>query len=68
MCIVDTGIQYTHPDLAANVWMNPVEMAGPGATAANGWKNGIDDDGDGAVLPPTLAGQCACPWRVVQLL
>ena len=47
MCIIDTGIKYTHPDLAANVWMNPIEMAGPGATAANGWKNGIDDDGDG---------------------
>jgi len=37
--IVDTGIDYTHPDLAANVWTNPGEIAG----------NGIDDDGNGFV-------------------
>jgi hypothetical protein len=48
VCIIDTGMNYLHPDLAGNAWMNPVEMAGPGANAANGYKNGIDDDGDGA--------------------
>jgi subtilisin family serine protease len=37
--VVDTGILYTHPDLAANVWTNPGEVAG----------NGIDDDGNGYV-------------------
>jgi hypothetical protein len=37
--IVDTGILYTHPDLAANVWTNPQEIAG----------NGIDDDGNGYI-------------------
>ena len=47
VCIIDTGLDYLHPDLAVNAWMNAVEMAGPGATAANGWQNGIDDDGDG---------------------
>jgi len=36
---IDTGVQYTHPDLAANVWRNPGEIAG----------NGIDDDGNGYV-------------------
>jgi Subtilase family/Bacterial Ig domain/Fervidolysin N-terminal prodomain/F5/8 type C domain len=36
---IDTGIDYTHPDLAANVWRNPAEIPG----------NGIDDDGDGYV-------------------
>jgi subtilisin family serine protease len=36
---IDTGIDYTHPDLAANVWTNPGEVAG----------NGIDDDGNGYV-------------------
>jgi subtilisin family serine protease len=36
---IDTGIDYTHPDLAANMWQNPVEVAG----------NGIDDDGNGYV-------------------
>ena len=36
--IVDTGIDYTHPDLAPNMWRNPGEMA-----------NGKDDDGNGYV-------------------
>jgi hypothetical protein len=37
--VVDSGIDYTHPDLAANIWVNPGEIAG----------NGIDDDGNGFV-------------------
>ena len=37
--IIDTGIDYNHPDLAANIWTNPGEIAG----------NGIDDDGNGFV-------------------
>ena len=36
---IDTGIDYTHPDLAANVWHNPLEVPG----------NGIDDDNNGYV-------------------
>jgi subtilisin family serine protease len=37
--VVDTGIDYNHEDLAANIWANPGEIAG----------NGIDDDGNGWV-------------------
>lgn len=58
VCVIDTGVDYLHPDLKANLWMNTVEMNGPGATAANGYKNGIDDDGDGElckVLPAALS-------------
>ncbi|HEX5069468.1 MAG TPA: Ig-like domain-containing protein [Vicinamibacterales bacterium] len=36
---IDTGINYRHPDLAANMWRNPFEIPG----------NGIDDDGNGYV-------------------
>lgn len=36
---IDTGINYSHPDLAANAWRNPFEVAG----------NGIDDDNNGYV-------------------
>jgi subtilisin family serine protease len=36
---VDTGMDYTHPDLAANTWTNPGEVPG----------NGIDDDGNGYI-------------------
>ena len=32
---IDTGVDYTHPDLAANMWRNSGEVA----------SNGIDDDG-----------------------
>ena len=34
---VDTGADLTHPDLAANIWVNPGEIPG----------NHIDDDGNG---------------------
>ncbi len=37
--IIDTGIDYLHPDLLANIWTNPGEIPG----------NGIDDDGNGYV-------------------
>ena len=37
--IIDTGIDYNHPDLAANVWTNPGETAG----------DGIDNDGNGFI-------------------
>lgn len=36
--IVDEGIKLDHPDLAANIWTNPYEVA-----------NGLDDDGNGYV-------------------
>ncbi len=39
---IDTGVDYTHPDLAANMWTNPGE-AGANCT------NGLDDDGDGYI-------------------
>ncbi|MCB1209992.1 MAG: S8 family serine peptidase, partial [Verrucomicrobiales bacterium] len=37
--VIDSGIDYNHPDLAANMWMNPGEIAG----------NGIDDDSNGYI-------------------
>ncbi len=35
---IDTGVNYTHPDLAGNAWLNPGEVV-----------NGIDDDGNGFI-------------------
>lgn len=37
--VIDTGVNYNHPDLAANMWTNPREIAG----------NGIDDDDNGYI-------------------
>jgi hypothetical protein len=39
VAIIDSGIDLMHPDLAANVWTNPGEVA----------SNGIDDDRNGFV-------------------
>src|SRR6185436_7521030 len=39
IAIIDTGVDYTHQDLATNIWQNPGEIAG----------NGIDDDGNGFI-------------------
>lgn len=39
VAVIDTGIDYGHPDIAANVWTNPGEIAG----------NGVDDDVNGYV-------------------
>lgn len=36
---IDTGIDIDHPDLSANLWVNPLEIA----------SNGIDDDSNGYV-------------------
>lgn len=38
VAVVDEGVKYTHPDLAANMWTNPKESA-----------NGNDDDGNGYI-------------------
>ncbi len=39
VAVLDTGIDYHHPDLTENKWVNPTEIPG----------NGKDDDGDGYI-------------------
>ncbi len=47
--VVDTGIDYTHPDLADAMWVNLGEDAnGDGKITAED-ENGVDDDGNGYV-------------------
>ncbi|HTX19161.1 MAG TPA: S8 family serine peptidase [Bacteroidota bacterium] len=46
--IVDTGTDYNHEDLAANIWTNPGET-GLDAQGHDKRFNGIDDDGNGFV-------------------
>jgi subtilisin family serine protease len=42
--VIDTGIDYTHPELAANIWTNPIECPGG---IGNCIVDGIDNDGNG---------------------
>jgi subtilisin family serine protease len=39
VAVADTGVDLSHPDLAANAWVNPRETAG----------NGVDDDANGLI-------------------
>jgi len=39
VAVIDSGVDYNHPDLKSVMWQNPDEIAG----------NGIDDDGNGIV-------------------
>ena len=39
VAVIDSGVDYTHPDLAANMWRNAGEIAG----------DGVDNDGNGYV-------------------
>jgi subtilisin family serine protease len=39
VAILDSGVDYNHPDLESNMWINPGEIQG----------NGLDDDGNGYV-------------------
>jgi subtilisin family serine protease len=39
VAVIDSGVEYRHPDLAGNIRTNPGEVAG----------NGVDDDGNGFI-------------------
>lgn len=39
VAVIDSGFDYTHPDLADNIWTNPGEIAG----------DGLDNDGNGFI-------------------
>lgn len=41
VAVIDTGVRYTHQDLAANAWTNPDEVAGDGID--NDANNYVDD-------------------------
>jgi subtilisin family serine protease len=45
VAVLDSGVQLTHPDLAANLWRNPDEVPGNGKDDDN---NGYVDDVNGA--------------------
>jgi len=68
VAVIDTGIDYTHPDLQANLWVNPDEVAGSGydesntgyvddvhgINVLNGSGNPFDDNGHGTHVAGTI--------------
>ncbi len=68
VAVIDTGVDYTHPDLAANAWQNPGEIAGDGVDNdrngfiddvygwdfANNDANPMDDNGHGTHVSGTI--------------
>jgi subtilisin family serine protease len=67
VAVIDTGIDYTHPDLAGNVWSNPVGYSGTlngvsincaagthGFNAVAGTCDPLDDNGHGSHVSGTI--------------
>ena len=55
VALLDTGIRYTHEDLAANVWNNPVDGT-HGTNAIAGTTDPTDDNGHGTLLAGVIGG------------
>ena len=69
IAVIDSGVDYNHPDLRANMWVNPGEIAGDGVDndrngyiddihgidTVNNDGNPMDDDGHGTHVAGTTA-------------
>lgn len=70
VAVLDTGIRYTHEDLAANMWINP-NGGGCGLNSITGTTNVMDDNGHGTLVSGVLGavgnngkGVTGVAWRV----
>ena len=70
VAILDTGVNYTHEDLASNMWVNPVDGS-HGTNAIAGTNDPKDDQGHGSLLAGILGaagnngkGVVGVAWQV----
>ena len=55
VAVLDTGIRYTHEDLAQNMWVNPVD-GGHGTNSIAGTNDPNDDEGHGTLMAGVIGG------------
>lgn len=55
VAVVDSGIRYTHEDLAANIWSNPLDGT-HGYNAFTSANDPFDDNGHGTLIAGVLGG------------
>jgi subtilisin family serine protease len=55
VAVLDTGIRYTHEDLAANMWVNPLD-GGHGTNSFAGTNDPADDEGHGSLMAGVIGG------------
>lgn len=70
VAVLDSGILFTHEDLATNLWTNPTD-GGHGFNAFTGLNNASDDSGHGTLVAGVLGGAgnngkgiAGVAWRV----
>jgi subtilisin family serine protease len=70
VAVVDTGVRYTHQDLAANMWVNPVDGS-HGLNVLTGTNDPSDDSGHGTRVAGILGavgdnnlGMAGVAWTV----
>src|ERR1043166_1211914 len=70
VAVIDTGVRYTHEDLAANMWVNPADGS-HGTNALAGTTDPNDDHGHGTHVAGTLGavgnnelGVVGVAWRL----
>lgn len=57
VCVIDTGVDYTHPDLIKSTALGPVPMVIKGYDFVNADTNPMDDNGHGTHVAGIIAAQ-----------